>query len=540
MKLNKTSIIYKFIFLLMISVIPLNILSIGCAYIMLRDIYVSVNSSIHSVLASYANKLDEQIYNSNFLLYDTLQNNENALAMYHADSDTSYKISRQKLFVEMIDSLSISNTADIMFFNIDERNELFLIPKNNSPIAIDEASIVLNEYLQHNNGKWNLIMVAGSPCAIQCNDIAGYQCGAIIDINSILSDINKYWEYKDYSLTISNKPIEKAKNSVLISEKCNNIDLYFHLSINQAEILKGISMWKWGIVLLLLVYIALIPFLYRYLHRWVIFPLAQLNNAHAELKAGHQQYRIAQQASSYEFNQAYLSFNEMADSIQHLTLETINKELAYKQMLLTNLQLQIRPHFLLNTFSLLYTLIKTHNITASQKIILYLSEYFRCLFQHNEELELFDKEYNLILKYLEIVDIRFPGAFTFTSQIDPEISLIRLPILLLHNFIENIINHALIPERIIHIMFYAAYDDGMVTFQIADDGRGMPQEDVDQINYGEYEGIKKGKHVGLRNSITRLKYFYEEKASVTVESKLNEGTTFTIIFPYDLEIDAEK
>lgn len=51
----------------------------------------------------------------------------------------------------------------------------------------------------------------------------------------------------------------------------------------------------------------------------------------------------------------------------------------------------------------------------------------------------------------------------------------------------------------------------------------------------------RGHHVGIRNSIKRLKYFYNNQGSVSVESAVDEGTLFTITFPFDLEttVDSE-
>ena len=176
----------------------------------------------------------------------------------------------------------------------------------------------------------------------------------------------------------------------------------------------------------------------------------------------------------------------MAEGLQNLRLENINKELAYKQMLLDNLQLQIRPHFLLNCFNLLYTMVQTQKTEAAQKMILYISQYFRYLFKYNRSLEIFTKEFELIQSYLEVSEYQYPGEFTFQYEFDPEIELVRVPPLMLHNFIENILSHALVHGRVVHIMFSGFYEDGMVTFQIADDGSGISEEAMKQINSGEY------------------------------------------------------
>ena len=59
----------------------------------------------------------------------------------------------------------------------------------------------------------------------------------------------------------------------------------------------------------------------------------------------------------------------MADRIQDLKIEVYEKELDRKQMELSNLQLQIRPHFLLNTFNLIYTLAQRGQEKDVQQVI---------------------------------------------------------------------------------------------------------------------------------------------------------------------------
>lgn len=58
-------------------------------------------------------------------------------------------------------------------------------------------------------------------------------------------------------------------------------------------------------------------------------------------------------------------------------------------------------------------------------------------------MELFDKELALIQGYVEVTQIRYPDGLSIIYDIDPEIRLVRVPPLLIHNFIENVVKHAL-------------------------------------------------------------------------------------------------
>ena len=168
-------------------------------------------------------------------------------------------------------------------------------------------------------------------------------------------------------------------------------------------------------------------------------------------------------------------------------------------------------------------------------MVLFLYDYFRYLFRSGSELQLFSKERKLIEDYMNITRISYPVSFEVSYQLDPQLDLIRVPPLLLHSFMENIIAHALLPDRCVHIVFSGEYDDGLATFYISDDGKGMEPEAISAINHITDVPIDDGKNVGIKNSIYRLKYYFGDAASVVCESEMNIGTTFTITIPYNLE-----
>lgn len=170
-------------------------------------------------------------------------------------------------------------------------------------------------------------------------------------------------------------------------------------------------------------------------------------------------------------------------------------------------------------------------------MVLFLSDYFRYLFRSGSSLQLFSKERKLIEDYMNITRIYYPDAFSESYQINPCLDFMRVPPLLLHSFMENIIAHALLPDRKVHIVFYGEYEDGLVTFQISDDGRGISPDALYAINHVTDHTAPNGKNVGIKNSILRLKYYYGDRASVECESEEGVGTTFTITIPYDLEED---
>ena len=210
---------------------------------------------------------------------------------------------------------------------------------------------------------------------------------------------------------------------------------------------------------------------------------------------------------------------------------------------LRNLQLQIRPHFLLNTFNLIFSLAQRKETGMIQETVIYLSEYFRYIFRSDKDLELFGKELQMIKGYIRTAAIRYSGRVEAEYEIDPELEFVRTPPLLIHNFVENAVKYGVKQKEVLHIHLEGIYDEGTILFRIQDDGNGMPPEMLERnrsIFSGELEPQNASEHLGLYNSLKRLKYFYGEEAQIMVESENGEGTCFTIIFPYELEVDDES
>jgi len=285
-------------------------------------------------------------------------------------------------------------------------------------------------------------------------------------------------------------------------------------------------------IALAFVYILLIPIIFVLLDKMLLKPLRRIQSAMTKMKDGEQGYRISFHRYAKEFRVINQSFNEMADNIETLKIANYEKEISRRKMELKNLQLQIRPHFLLNTFNLVYSLAQIKDFKSIQKLALYLSDYFRYIFRSGKELETFDQEYELIKKYLEISAIRYPEAYEVIYDVDDKVLIVPIPPLLIHNFVENIINHALIRKKTIKIKVSAHYDSGWAEFIVEDDGCGMDEEKVESINSGNFH-TKSGKRisVGLANSYQRILYFYGDKSTMKVDSEINKGTKMTVRFP---------
>ena len=534
MKKAQYSLMTKAAVVLLILILPFNVIGILTSVLSYRTTLKNTEAAISHSLDSYGLLLDNRIRNTNSLLYDLTNNNRLLLNMCHCSDASQYQILRYQFFTTINDQIKTATVAQSWFFYQTDRDDYIPVPAYTGATA---GFRPWNSYLENytpDYGRWFLSEDHSCLLRILYDNSLHLYCGAVIDLQAFLTDLNKIFDYASMEYTFEENEPEEPAGKLLVTYQ-TAADVWLCASLSTRELNASISILPYALVLFFILYLALIPLLFFLMKRNVGKPLGTLNEAHAQLQTGNDDFRIHTPANSSEFAGAFESFNQMASSLQTLQKEILEKELANKQLQIDYLQLQIRPHFLLNSFNVLYTLIQRGQKEPSQEMVLFLSDYFRYLFRSGNELQLFSKERKLIEDYMNITAISYPVSFEVSYQLDPQLDLIRVPPLLLHSFMENIIAHALMPDRCVHIVFSGEYDSGQATFYISDDGKGMEPEAIAAINQITDVPIDDGKNVGIKNSIYRLKYYYGEEASVVCDSEMNIGTTFIITIPYNLE-----
>ena len=66
---------------------------------------------------------------------------------------------------------------------------------------------------------------------------------------------------------------------------------------------------------------------------------------------------------------------------------------------------------------------------------------------------------------------------------------------------------------------------------IKDNGCGMTENMVWEINNGIFGNAENKNHIGMENAITRIQMYYGEKAKVNIESELDKGTKVEVWIP---------
>lgn len=541
-KYRKNSITTKIFVTLIILILPFNIISLIIAGYSIRNARLEALQSVKNISSLNSQQLENRLSTMNEFYYN-LEQVRDDFKLYKGQGERNGELILAEVSLARYFNATVENDAfsDALFWHSKSYDKFYIGLdglSNKKCIRNAECKAMLREFLltdeKDSYSKWKLLEIEETQWLLKIYTENDFYYGSLISLDELAYQVEQGSTYSGVTVRFYSKDADVTCPAGYMesSHTVQYADLQMQVLVPLSQGYNNLSVIQILCMILAGLYILLIPFLIVFIHRMILQPLGKIQNAMKHIQHGDQDYRIEVGRESEEFVEIDESFNDMADRIHDLKIENYEKELEKKQVELRNLQLQIRPHFLMNMFNLLYSFAQIENYQSIQKLALYLSDYFRYIFQSGRELQPFSKEYELIQQYLEISAMRYPHCVETVCEIEPEALEVEIPPLLIHNFVENIFKHIVTYDKVIHLRLEAYTDETEATFIISDDGPGMPAEMVEDINKGVF--VKKENdrvHVGIENSYRRIHYFYGEKASINVESELGEGTCFTIVIP---------
>ena len=543
MKIHKFfgSITRQITLLVVCLVLPLNILVLAATGVSMDAVQRHSVQSIEATAALYRQQLDGRLTAVNSYFFNLNEDSSFTLFIQQRGDDP-YRLARSGVIRGAQGNLSSAEAADGYFFYAPKQDDLALVYEGGyaglsmAEVLDDRAALreCLGAVSWPEATGWQILEAGGSSWLFRFSRRGDFYYGAILSLTRLYEDIASTVPAASAELLLAAAPGEEEKGMTGVWEPLNQSGLWLHIAVPRSEVVRSLPAIQWVALILACLYLLLIPVLLLILNRRLLRPLLDIRRAMLKLGGGDQDYRLPEREPhlAREFNDIHRSFNQMAGSLHTLKIQNYEAALQKKELELKNLQLQIRPHFLLNTFNLIYSLAQLRDYKSIQKFVLYLTDYFRYLFREGASLAPFSQELDLIEKYLDVSAIRYPDCFTVTYDIDPKTHPVPVPPLLLHNFVENVFKHAMRLGEDIHIRISARLEAAMAVFTIEDDGAGMDPATVRQLNGGSF-GAGTNEHIGLQNSLRRLETVYGRKGLLWVDSAPGEGTRFTIRIPWE-------
>lgn len=229
------------------------------------------------------------------------------------------------------------------------------------------------------------------------------------------------------------------------------------------------------------------------------------------------------------------AYNDMIDKLRESTEKERIATKKQQDAHIVALEAQINPHFLYNTLDTInWMAIEKEEFDISNAINA-LATILRYAIAKSNALVTVREEIEWLKKYIFLQQFRLKDAVSCELDVDPDIMDASIHKLLMQPFIENAIIHGFEDSTENATLWISLKnEDNHIVIRIKDNGKGMSPEMVDQINKGVIEA-KDRTHIGMGNVITRMKMYYADDASVSVESTMDVGTIVTLKVPYNKE-----
>lgn len=221
---------------------------------------------------------------------------------------------------------------------------------------------------------------------------------------------------------------------------------------------------------------------------------------------------------------------KMIEEIKEGKISLYETRLARQKMEILAYRNQINPHFLYNTLSCMRDMALIHDEDDIADMAMCLSDIFRYAVK-GSNIVTFRDEVQYMEKYATIINYRFSGKISIVTDIAEEVLDKPAIRFLLQPLVENSVFHGL--EESIEpgtVSTRVTMNGERIEITVEDDGVGMDEDTLEAVRE-MIENPGDSASIGLSNIVQRLRLFYDDDYSITVDSTEGKGTRIVISLP---------
>lgn len=307
----------------------------------------------------------------------------------------------------------------------------------------------------------------------------------------------------------------------------------FVLYVEEASVLGYLSrFWRYMTLFLLIAAVLAVVFI-LYTRQTVHIPMAKLLKAIDKVKTESLDTPIHHKGND-EFAILYEAFNEREAKIKQLLEEVYVQKGLTQQAQLKQLQAQINPHFLYNTYFMLSRKIKRMDYDGAEEISKHLGNYFKYLTRDGSDSLPLRQEVEHAKSYAAIQQNRFSDRITVQfDDLPEEYAGLIVPRLIIQPLLENSFGHGL--ENLEHdglLRLRYTGDAQNLNITVEDNGKDAADETIEKLRES-LDDPNVQEVTGLINIHRRLKIYFHGKAGLDIQRSELGGIAVTI-FIHDL------
>ena len=191
---------------------------------------------------------------------------------------------------------------------------------------------------------------------------------------------------------------------------------------------------------------------------------------------------------------------------------------------------QINPHFLFNTLNMIASTAQIEDAAATEKMIHALSRLFRYNLKSTDSVMPLERELKVVQDYMYLQQMRFRQRIRYDTDCNQDTLEVLVPSFALQPLVENAIIHGISPKGQGGRIHVRSWMEGRrIWISVADTGRGMARERLEEIRRALARGEEKATGVGVGNIYRRVHGMYQD-GEIFIYSSEGRGTVVQMAF----------
>lgn len=191
---------------------------------------------------------------------------------------------------------------------------------------------------------------------------------------------------------------------------------------------------------------------------------------------------------------------------------------------------QINPHFLFNTLNMIASTAQIEDAATTEKMIHALSRLFRYNLKSTDSVMPLERELKVVQDYMYLQQMRFGQRIRYDTDCKPDTMEVLVPSFALQPLVENAIIHGISPKGQGGRIHVRSWMEGRrIWISVADTGRGMARERLEEIRRALARGEEKATGVGVGNIYRRVHGMYQD-GEIFIYSSEGRGTVVQMAF----------
>lgn len=258
-----------------------------------------------------------------------------------------------------------------------------------------------------------------------------------------------------------------------------------------------------------------------------------LEDAFWQVSRGNFKYRIRINERT-PFAYLYQCFNDMVGRIDLLVEKDLKQQLLLSHAQLKQLQAQINPHFMYNSYYVLYRMIKMRDLDNSVKFCEHLGKFYEYITRDGEDEKMLSDEVEHGRVYASIQSYRFRDRVRIEFEPLPaHWAAMPIPRLILQPLLENVFQYVFEKETadqagLLRVSFHEGPESRIIRVENSGDVSG---ELIAKIREVLENGNPSGQVTALANIHKRLGIFFDQRAGLNISRSEWGGLCVDIYLP---------